>query len=223
MTVDISSDALTVMRKALGVGSGQASGRTELLSDTLDQVIDVNAIVRRSRALGAVNTGIFLCVMENTHLAANNQLSNVDPYNVTEANVTAPYPARMPDDLDIWLLGMGVTRLSGTGIGGMSLDYEPSVVGWGQDQAGAPVVATAGLMPLGLWDTVVAVAGATVEWLTLGGAGPVYTTLKIRLPRSRPPGATALVFRSGTNAAAVFQLWMMLGVFPVGLGQDAQD
>lgn len=206
----VDSDALGIVTKALGL-TGRGAAITEFLDAQLDQTLDVLPLVRRGRTQAGTE-GIFTGVLQNVHGAANSLTTSVNPYNIATGRI-APYPDPVPAQFDIWLLAAVVRQNSGTGTLSAVLDFQSNVQGWGVDDSGVAVVATL-TQPLAFWDAV-AVEGITFG-LRNGARGP-YARLGIRLPRFGDP---VLTFRSTSSAVATFSCQVVLGVFPVSLGQD---
>lgn len=211
-TVD--SDALAIVTRALGL-TGVGAPLTEFLDASLDQVLDVVPLVRRGRTHAGTG-GVFVGNMQNTHAAGDTQVSSFQPYTAATGAI-APYPTPMPAGFDVWILGASVRRVSGTGTIGAHLNVGPPDVmqGWGIDQAGAAVV---GLQPIYLahWDAVV-ITGAHAFLVTPDG-NP-WVPIGHRLMRS-PAGDTALEFVTTASAVSVYACMILLGVFPISLGQD---
>ena len=210
----IDSQMLESLNKALGL-SGVGSPVTELTDGIVDQVVDVNPIVRRGRTQ-AQTGGIYTGVLRNIHTAANTITSSVNPYNVG-AGVIAPWPDPMPPGFDIWAISASVLQISGTGTLACSLfvDYDRQQ-GWGQNNASAAVVSEE-RTPLAFWDALITLSGDQIG--LLNGANGPHAKLSCRLPVSR---TLELVFISTSSATATFECQIVLGVFPTALGQDAQ-
>ncbi len=212
-TVD--SQALGIVTRALGM-TGAGAPLTEFLDGELLQTLDVGQLVRRGRTL-AGSSGIFMGAMRNNHAGADSQSSVISPYNVPTGAI-APYPAVMPRGFDIWLLAAQAEQISGTGtFSGALFVTMRGQQGFGIDQAGAAVVRDS-VMLLAFWDSVVTEAR---EFGLLGGQFP-FQAINLRLPRSTAaaPG-TELTWATTSSAAAVFDVQLVLGVFPISLGQDA--
>ncbi len=212
----IDSQALGVLNKSLGL-TGAGSPVTELTDGIVDQTVDVVPAVRRGLTL-AGSGGIFTATLRNIHVGATSELSQAFPYEVVPADVRAPYPTPMPAQFDIWLLSATLRQTAGgsTLSGGLLILYPTAQMGWGEDSAGAPVVADA-LMPVAFWDTVRGTG--TVSIGITGGGGVAYNAINTRLPRSP---LLQLQFRTSSSANTTFHCDMVLGVFPVALGQDGR-
>lgn len=213
MAQKIDSDALAVVTKSLGL-TGRGSQLTEFLDGQLDQTFDVLPAIRRGRTLASTE-GIFTAILRNIHSAANSVTTTVRPYNIDSVDAIAPWPAPVPEQFDIWLLEATVSREAGAGdmVGGL-LDIQLDSQGFGRDSAGAAVVGSAAI-PLAFWDAL-ATEGAVTMGILAGARGPIKR-IGIRLPRINDP---ALTFRTTSDAAAEFQADLILGLFPVSLGQD---
>lgn len=212
-TVD--SQALGLVNRALGL-TGSGAPLTEFLDGQLDQTLNVTPIVRRGRTL-AGSSGIFMGVLRNNHAGADSQTSVISPYNVPTGAI-APYPEVMGRGFDIWLLKAQAEQIAGAGtFSGALFVTLRGQQGFGIDEAGAAVVRDS-VMLLAFWDTVVTEAR---EFGLLGGQFPLQH-VGIRLPRSTAaaPG-TELTWATTSSAAAVFDVQLWLGVFPIALGQDA--
>ena len=210
MSTVVNSQALSQVARALGL-TGAGAGSTNFTDGVLDQVLSVNELVRRGMTL-ASSEGVFTAVLENAHGAANTLSTTVDPYAVP-VGVIPPYPSPMPLDQEVWLLEAGVVRTSGSGTisADLHIDYPNSAQGWGVDDGGSGVVASPP-RAVAFWDSVV--TGLTVFALQ-NGSNP---TQKIG-ERLRRNGAVR--FSSTSSSAATYQCVLLLGVFPIGLGQDA--
>jgi len=210
----MNSDALGVLNKSLGL-TGAGSRITELADGIVDQSIDIVPAVRRGRTL-AKSGGIFTATLRNIHAGATQELSQAFPYEVVPADVRAPYPSPMPAQFDIWLLGATVRETVGfsTLSAALLILYPTAQIGWGEDNAGAPLVADA-LMPVAFWNAIQFVGAINIG--VAAGSSKSYHAINLRLPRSTN---LQLQFRSTSSVATQFHCDMTLGVFPVALGQD---
>lgn len=218
MAQKVKSDALSVVQRALGLTGTPASGDTEFLEGTLDQVIDVGPLVRRGRTLAGTG-GIFRGILRNVHPGADSKSSGIAPYAALEANVVAPFPAVVPPEFDVWLLTAGVRRFTGSGALSRCFLVMTNVLqGFGINDSGAPVVGVNEIIPLAYWDDL-QVSTDTIGVTT--SMGPLRK-LGIRIPRIGvlPAAPVGLSFRSTSAGAATFDCLLLMGLFPVGLGQD---
>jgi len=210
----IDSDALGILNKSLGL-TGAGSPITELQDGIVDQTLDVGPIARRGRTLQP-SGGIFTAVMRNVHAGATSLTSEETPYDILAANALPPWPTPVPAQFDVWLLSASLRRVAGTGTiaATLSIRYEATQQGWGIDDSNA-AVALLSITSVAFWDAVV-VAGDLVMCFTSGGGGSRWP-INMRLPRK--PNTT-LVFGSTAGAAATYVCDIILGLFPVALGQD---
>ena len=210
----VDSDALGTINKALGL-TGAGSALTELHDGVLDQVFEVSASVRRGRTQAATD-GVYTAIMQTVHGAADSQVTDQRPYDLIAGGI-APYPNPMPPQFDIWLLGAELNRVSGTGTveATLAMRYGTPKMGWAIDEAQAAVTPSNPEFVIAFWDAL-AVEGTTFGILH-GSNGP-YARFGYRLPRDV---GSDLVFRSTASAIATYNCNIVLGVFPVGLGQDA--
>jgi len=213
--IKIDSQALGEVNAALGL-SGTPSPSTELLDATVDQVLEVGQIVRRSRTL-AGSQGIFYGAMVAEHAGSGTLTVTVNPYDVPVANAIAPYPAPMPRDFDVWFLGASVLRDSGTGTWEGVLELLDTNVGWGEDDGGDPEAPAQVSSVLAAWTAIRSSAGR--EFGTLGPDVQGFSQINaMRIPQG---GSPLFFFSSLASAAATYSCFVRLGVFPTSLGQDA--
>lgn len=213
---DVTGDALETIDKALGITPGQsASGTVEFEDKLLQQTFAVNEPVRRGRTLGST-TGLFSAFMRNVHSADSVVTTTVDPYVIGATAAIAPYPAAINEmQFDIWLLGAHVEQVSGSGTLAAILRYIPNAAGaaWGISDSGTAVSGVASFV-VGFWDTLVTIGGLVFGIQEQGGP-TAFPGLRIRR------GAT-LSFTSDSSDLATFQVNLLLGTFPVSLGQDVK-
>ena len=176
------------------------------------QSLDIGSSVRRGRTL-AGSDGYYAVVLRNIHAAANTVSSSERPFNPRSLPLNA-YPAVVPPQLDIWLIGASVVRISGTGTYACKLDIDtvPGQQGWGTDSANNAVVSSL-RQAIGVWDQVTTINDTFVTQAD----GKPYLPIGIRLPRHID---TLLVFSGVSSAAITVEAQIILGVFPVALGQD---
>jgi len=215
MVKRIDSDALGPLTKALGL-TGAGSPLTELADGVVDQALDVGPIIRRGRTL-AGSAGIYGCMLQNVNTGAETILSTVDVYNVAAGN-SSIWPAPMPEQFDVWLLGASMRRQSGTGtiVALLSLQIPARAQGFGIDDSGVAVVQ---VDPMGLvaWNNVVATT--TIDASKSGDRGP-YAQLGIRIPRGTGASTGTLRFSTVSSNTSTWNCNMMMGIFPISLGQD---
>ncbi len=204
----IDSQALDILTKALGL-QGPGSPVTELTDGIVDQVLEVGPIIRRSRTQ-AQTAGIYTAAMRNIHGAADSTTSTITPY-AAGATAFAPYPSPMPAGFDIWLLSAAVTQLSGTGTISAALRVVIPATVMGISTLGGVVGAVTNVA---FWDTILT---ESTTFAVKGAISEPSTRIGMRLPRS---ASTSLIFATTSSAIATFDCFLVLGVFPVALGQD---
>ena len=212
MVKRVDSDALTILTKSLGL-TGPGSVITDLTDGIVDQALSVNEIVRRSRTQVS-KEGLYTATMRNSHTGAQTITNTRTPYNIGTTRIVAPYPDPVPPQFDIWLLTAAIRQVSGTGTlsATLSLRY-PGQQGWGATEAGA-FVGVAQAHRLAHWDTVVSVG---TNFAVLAGSAQPTAFIGERIPRG---GNTELIFITVSSATSSWDCQLLLGVFPVALGQD---
>jgi len=207
----VDSDALGEVTKALGL-TGKGAGITEFLDGQLDQTLDVAPIVRRGRTQ-AGSQGIYTAALRNVHAGAGNLSTAVNPFDIT-VGALPPYPAPMPAQFDVWLIGAGVQRVSGTGTlaaGIFVRQGDAAGQGFGEDDSGVAVVSSRSTA-LAFWDSTVT---ELTTFALQNGSNP-YQAINMRLRRP----VTTVTFSSTASALATFEATLLIGVFPLSLGQD---
>ena len=217
MTKKLDSDALGDVNRALGL-TGAGSPVTELNDGIVDQVLEVNQLARRGRT-AAASSGIFTAIIQNEHAMAGMLSTQLDPFAVGSTARIAPYPDPLPLQFDLWLLSAGLRRTAGAGtvIAALFYQYSAQQQGWGINDSGAQIIESPPY-PMISWDTMIAVNTTAGRTAGVSNVGP--GKIGVRLPR--PPGASlaSLRFVSTPTEAATYQCQIVLGVFPIGLGQD---
>jgi len=213
----VNSQALGIISRSLQM-SGSPSPDTEFLDGTLDQTLDVGALVRRGNVLGD-SGGIFRVVLRNLHASgASNEASSFQPYNTTLADLIAPWPTPMPAHFDLWLLNAMTRRHSGTGDALCSLTIQNVRQGVGVDSAGTPIASNPQIV-LAAWNTTVAQSNIYQTEQTTGGR--TLQTIGFRIPRVNESATDVdIFFASQSTATSNWEVHMFIGMFPVGLGQD---
>ena len=205
----VDSQALGVVLRSLGL-TGAGAQETEFTDGTLDQVIDVGDLIRRGRTPG-ISRGVFYGIMQTIHTDAQLRTVAVEAYTQS-VGVVPPFPTPIPESFDLWLMAAVVRQISGTGTlsAALFLTYAASQQAWGEDSAGAAVAAT-GAFTLAYWDGLIT---QTQEFGVRDGKEP-FARMGIRLT----PGAV-LTFSATSSATSVFNCYVLLGLFPAGMGQD---
>jgi len=195
---------------------GSSLGPVNLEDESVTQVLPViPEIARRGLAPGTIG-GWGTGLMENVHSGADFESSSIDPYLAGVAAVGA-YPAEVPLEFDVWLLGVSAQQTSGTpGLDGAFLLLNPvaSQQMWGVDDGGLQVVGDPPLM-LARWDAIDSTVTTTGDIL-IAESGEVYLPINIRIPRS----GCLIAFHTESAGAAEYQATLLMGLFPAALGQD---
>ena len=212
MAKKVDSDALGLVNRALGL-SGAGAPLTEFLDGTIDQVLDVGALVRRGRTFlgtGGIYWGTLRCI----HGGAGTLTSTIEPYIVATGG-RAPYATPVPLGFDIWILAAQVDQVSGAGtFTGALFTTTNGLVGWGVDDMGA-AIEVSNSVPLALFDSVVTES----REFGINEAGNPFIKIGMRMPR--PAGnASVLTFSSTASDVATFDCYVLTGLFPIGMGQD---
>jgi len=206
----IDSDALGIITKALGL-AGAGAQITEFADGLLNQGLDIAPLIRRGRTQG-VTGGWYYGIMRNVHTDAETLETIVDPFNVGTAAV-APYPPIIDtSQFDVWLIGAGVRQDTGAGTltARLAIDPRASSQGWGITD-GDVVITDADNFAVAFWDSVI----TQTDEFALTEAGQPLVNFGLRLP-----SACTLRFSSTSSLTATFTCKVLLGVFPIGLGQD---
>lgn len=215
----IEGDALVQLNRILGIGGAQNLPPTMLDDGNLSQVMDVVAVVRRSRTLGPTG-GWYHGLFSNAHAANGALTSELDPY-IPGAAATAGFPASVARGYDIWLVGAAVNRSAGdAALDGAALGIDPTnpQQAFGINNAGAQV-AGSGIIPFAFWDALNTSIAAGLLPPAETIANLVYQPISVRWPR----GGANMRFVSdvsGLTTATTINCSVLLGVFPEGLGQD---
>lgn len=215
----VNSDALDVVARALDItGSGRGAPTTEFEDGILDQVIDVLPMIRRGRTQGRTQ-GLYTAVLSAVHAGADDQLASEAPYAVG-TGVIPPYPDPIPRGLELWLLTASVRRFSGSGTVNaiLSVIFGGDAQGWGIDSTGSAVVSNLE-HPIAHWDAVFTTVNVFGQLADDGGGSPLKK-IGLRLPHPTVRTALILNFRSTSSAAMRLDCQLLMGLFPISLGQD---
>jgi len=216
MVKRIDSDALGVLNRSLGL-TGSGSQITELEDGHVDQALSVNEIARRGRTLADVQ-GLFFPTLRNLNTAAETITNAIDPYNVGTTVAVAPYPAAVPAQFDLYLLGASIRHATGTvsgfTLGTLSLTVGTFSAGWGQSDNGSQILVSQAIR-LAVWNAMA--NDGTNFGILATNRGP-HQRSGIRLPRGG--GGTTLTFATVSSVTVGVDCQMIIGMFPVALGQD---
>jgi len=211
----ISGDQLRLVAKWFGIPTSQLDSSANLDDGNVSQVTIVDGSTRRQSSEGAA-CGWYQGVLENVHSGADDEISFIDPY-LAAADAVAPYPIAVPEDFDLWCLGVGGIRSSGAGgLTGATMGFSVAAFSqaWGRDDAGAPVVASPRIL-FAEFDAISEITAAVTPSPMITEKGDIWVPVNMRVPRG-----SLFTFHSTSAAAAEFQAIFMLGLFPTGLGQD---
>jgi len=216
MVKRIDSDALGILTKSLGL-SGAGSPLTELADGVVDQALSVNEIVRRGRTL-AGGSGIFSAILSNINVDAQTLLSSINPYAVGATAQIEPYPDPVPEQFDVWLLAAAMRRQSGTGTiaAALSVQYPGRTQGWGLNTSSNAVVQVDPIV-VAFWDAIFATS--TNDGIRNGARGP-WVQIGLRIPRGTGASTGTIRFSTVSSATSTYNCNMIIGLFPVALGQD---
>lgn len=186
---------------------------TELVTLTMPIVPDIS---RRSLT-HSESSGIFTAVLENVHSGADNERTTIDPYAVGVDLAQGAWPPLVDQSFDIWIYTAGITRVSGGELTGGQLRYDSNTFGIGftSDDAGDPLSAASNQPVLATWAVFNTIMGSSTVSAAVIGTGELHARINQRIRRG-----FSLVFDSTSDAAMTCRLWMTLGLFPAGLGQD---
>ena len=206
----LSSDALTLVDRALGAGGvGGGSQHTEFSDGVLDQVLEVGPIVRRSRSLA----GMYVASILMEHAGAGFLSHTINPYEPAAGNVGG-YPKVVPNDMELWLLGASLRRNSGAGTATALLLWQGELMG-GFGITDSDVATTLDAMAIAAWDgTAVTMTGQKPRSISTDGRPFVQTNLRLQR------GGALLTIMTTASDIADWKMTLMLGLFPLCLGQD---
>jgi len=208
----VDSDVLSGVIPNLGLTGG--AQETQFDDENLSQFYDVGRDVRRKRAPAPA---WWYGILQNTHSAADAEMSTINPYSVGTTLAGHAEWTEISNLFDVWLISLQAIRLSGAGLPTAvfaAINPIRTHLAWGKDDGGS-VVTTHHPYVIARWDSVDAgITGLTNDPLLTEQGG---TTVVIN---QRFPRGAALEFSSEADAACVLQLIAVLGLFPVGLGQD---
>lgn len=212
----VDSDALDVVNLSLGLDGTGSAPNTELLDGQLDQVLDVSSLVRRGRTIGST-TGVFRVVLRNVHAGAGTLATGWNPYDSDPVGAIEPWPVPVPKHFDVWVLGASVRFVSGSGTCEASVSMDSVLQAFGIDDSGNAIVQNLAF-PIAWWNTLV-----TTNISFLRCSCDVFRPIRIRVPSLTATigNGAALVFGTVATALSTWDCQLLVGLFPIGLGQDA--
>ena len=205
----VDSQALQRVSKTLQLSTPGAQ-ETLFIDERLEQVVDVSPMIRRGLTLAGTE-GLYSANVRTTHSGSQGNVStSIDVYNLG-GTARPPFPASIPDNLDLWLTGFSAENVSGptffdTGFLDMLITTEQQAFG---------TVTTN--IQLGGWVTEKSFAGVALLVGQQSVGFGMFFGARIRIPRN-----AILRFHTRNNGAnsPVYQLNLLLGLFPSSLGQD---
>jgi len=212
MTI-IKNAILSPIQRLIGIAPSPSP--TVIDDDAVSLTFPVVPDIARRSVLPSPNAGWFQGILENVHSGADAESSGLFPF-AAGPDAVAPYPAAISEEFDLWLLKVGGIRTVGTGdLTAAYLILTPPAhsQGFGHDDAGAPVVTNLA-MKIAFFSALEETGGTSLDPF-ITPSGDLFVDINMRLPR----GCT-LIFNSESAAAAEYQMWFILGLFPAALGQD---
>ena len=211
----VNAQALGDVNRALGL-TGAGSPSTEFSDGILDQVVDVGPLIRRGNTL-AQTQGVFTGVLVNDHTGAGTLSTTADVYELGNALVTAPYPPTIPRGLELWLIGASCQQVTGSGTfsGALYLNVDDVLEGFHINNSGTSPGTVSSPMAIAYWDAIKTVTNS----FGIQEDGKPFAPIGLRLPRTNAPGTT-VIWRSTASAVTRFECLLLMGLFPIGMGQD---
>ena len=206
----VDSQALQRVSKTLQLSTPGAQ-ETLFIDERLEQVIDVAAMVRRGLTLAGTE-GLYTANIRNTHSGSEgNVVTVIDPWRLGGIS-KPPFPEVIPDNQDLWITGFNAQIVSGSAAEFDSAFFDLFVPATHQAFGTISTnIALAG------WNTVNTLAGTAFLFMQAGNVGEIFAQAHIRVPRN----ATLRFHSRNTGATSpVFQLNLLLGLFPSSMGQD---
>jgi len=212
----IDSRALTSLNRILGLAGAGGSRTTDLEDSTVQQVLNVNDVLRRDMSLFGTD-GLFVAILRNIHGAGvTTKAVLANPYSLTVGNI-APYPIPVDDGKDFWIFGIALQVASGTASnftqGIVSIQMLGTQMAFGIDDLGAAVTMTDTQVALARFDDM---DGNLGQGVTEGGEVFVPAIHRIRRDAK-------LRFDSSATNAITVNCQILCGLFPSGLGQDGSS
>ncbi len=202
----VDSQALQRVSRTLQLATPGAQ-ETLFIDERLEQTIDVAPIVRRGLTLAGTE-GLYTANIRNTHSGAQGNVSTeINPWALGGV-ARPPFPEVIPDNFDLWITGFMAETVSGPAFFASAFFdlFVPTT-----HQAFGTISSN---ILLSAWTAEATLAGTT--FLTLS-AVELFTHAAVRVPRN-----ATFRFHTRNNGAnaPVYQLNLMLGLFPSSLGQD---
>lgn len=211
----IEGGQLSVVPRLFNVGVDPSPGVANIDLKNVSQVLNVVPEIRRRSAPLAGIDGIFTGILRNVHSIADDEISSILPYSLG-ADRLGSYPAVVPEEWDIWLIGASGRRVSGTGsiVGTIVLEPPDAVQGFARDDSGTALGVLTSRIILGTI-TGITELGVDDPTIWLNEPGGSFLRLGIRVPRG-----SLLLFRSTSSAIATIDMVFVMGLFPMSMGHD---
>jgi hypothetical protein len=204
---EIDTDALAAVMPSLGIGNPGTATRSAMFDDeNLQQMLDINPLVRRARAI-VPSEGIFLGNMSNSHAGAGELTETLDPY-LPAADAQPPYPAALPDGFDVWICGVsGLITTDTLTVASLQLVYPASMTAFTAALGCSPMYA--------MFDGSASKGSGIRPCIANGDVSKVFQGRPLRLRRG-----AELRWRTVVTGAAEISANIIFAVLPSGLGQD---
>lgn len=210
--MQVDGPALATIREALGL-TGAGAQITEYPDGIVEQVLDIAPLIRRGRTTNQ-SSGLFSAIMANVHAGAGTLDLAIDPYNFVP-NARSGWPQPVPPGFDVWLLRAGAFQLAAAAVVDAML-----YVAYPELQVAYGAYATYGSAQVIQAYNTAALGAVTVygtSYLRALGTGVIGNRIQTRLPR----GST-LGWQSNAGGIGTAAMFLVLGLFPAGLGQDGE-
>ena len=211
---EFDSPGLRDLHRVIEVSTGPPQ-IVDLQDEIIQQVIEVSPFIRR-RLTPADSVGLFTARVLNSNTGSDTITNDLNPYTTVPASfVGGGYPA-LVENLDVWLLQATMENRSGpTDFGGGFLGIITDATGMGLSNTGAAIAAINILRYL---DSEVVFGNRTA--LADSSSGLSSWTGAIRISRRADTRIRFETVKTGVGVAT-YNLDLLFGLFPAGLGQDA--
>jgi len=214
---EFDSPSLRNLHRILKISTGPPQ-LVDIQDDVLQQMIGVNPFMRRELTPQG-SSGIFTASILNTHTGSDTITTDVNPYTPGTTFVDPTYGDPVDPDLDVWLIMAHAQVITGDGDFGdgfLSIIMDATAMGW-RNEASAIAVnqiiqAYDSERPVGSINFLYS-SGTDVLFLSTDGGTP------IRISREGDARIRFQTIKAGVGAAT-YKLFLTLGLFPVGMGQD---
>lgn len=219
MSREFDSRALAQMARVLQQSTGSPQ-LVELDDQNIQQSFDLNPFVRRG-LVPVPSQGIFTAQILNTHIGTDVITTEVNPYSPGTTFVGNGYPAAVGPEFDIWITAAQAQNITGSGdFGGgeLSIIYDVNGMGWRNEANGI-----AQREVITFYSSEQDLPGLGVTVLRFVSTKPYIEdyALPRRVGRNADGRIRFTTVKTGAGAAT-YKLFLTLGIFPAGLGQDAR-